>query len=100
MFNQWWRFFSTTLNVTNYNIFNKNTLAAGLSTTKDFNIIQIRRKGKILLPDDYTELKENDDVVVFAKTTVINELAEKFKVELKIKRCQWWISYFWRTRKW
>lgn len=79
-------FVSTTLNVTNHNIFNKTILSAGLSTTKDFNIIQIRRKGKILLPDDYTELKEHDDVVVFAKTTVINELAEKIQGGAKDKK--------------
>ncbi|ATQ35324.1 potassium transporter TrkA [Mesoplasma entomophilum] len=79
-------FISTTLNVTNHNIFNKTILAAGLSTTKDFNIIQIRRKGKILLPDDYTELKEADDVVVFARTTVINELAEKIQGGAKDKK--------------
>ncbi|ATZ17771.1 potassium channel family protein [Mesoplasma melaleucae] len=79
-------FVSTTLNVTNHNIFNKTILAAGLSTTKDFNIIQIRRKGKVLLPDDYTELKENDDVVVFAKTTIINELAEKIQGGAKDKK--------------
>ena len=46
---------------------------------KDFNIIQIRRKGKILLPDDYTELKEGDHIVVFARTTIINSLAEKIQ---------------------
>ncbi|AAT75521.1 K+, Na+ uptake protein integral membrane subunit [Mesoplasma florum L1] len=79
-------FVSTTLSVANHNIFNKTILAAGLSTSKDFNIIQIRRKGKILLPDDYTELKENDDVVVFARTTVINELAEKIQGGSKDKK--------------
>ncbi|ATZ20693.1 potassium channel family protein [Mesoplasma coleopterae] len=79
-------FVSTTLSVNNHNIFNKTILATGLSTTKDFNIIQIRRKGKILLPDDYTELKENDEVVVFARTTVINELAEKIQGGAKDKK--------------
>ncbi|WP_084514140.1 potassium channel family protein [[Acholeplasma] multilocale] len=70
-------FLSTTLTVTNLDIIGKTLQEAGLSTTKDFNIIQIRRKGKTLLPDDYTVIKAEDDVVVFAKTTVINGLAEK-----------------------
>ncbi|AUF83804.1 TrkA family potassium uptake protein [Mesoplasma syrphidae] len=72
-------FISTTLTVANPDIIGKTLQDAGLSSTKDFNIIQIRRKGKTLLPDDYTELKEQDDVVVFAKITVINGLAEKIQ---------------------
>ncbi|WP_084340199.1 potassium channel family protein [Mesoplasma seiffertii] len=72
-------FISTTLTVANPDVIGKTLQDAGLSSTKDFNIIQIRRKGKTLLPDDYTELKEHDDVVVFAKITVINGLAEKLQ---------------------
>ncbi|PTD31626.1 potassium channel family protein [Mycoplasma leachii] len=72
-------FISSTLEVKNSDLFNKNIQQVGLSANKDFNIIQIRRKGKILLPDDYTELKEGDHIVVFARTTIINSLAEKIQ---------------------
>lgn len=76
-------FISTSLILTNSDIFNKTIAESGLSSTKDFNIIQLRRKNKILIPDDYTELKEDDEIVVFAKTNIINELAEKIQGQAK-----------------
>ncbi|WP_084323926.1 potassium channel family protein [Mesoplasma photuris] len=74
-------FISTTLTIKSEEIIGRTLQEAGLSTSKDFNIIQIRRKGKTLLPDDYTVLKADDEIVVFAKTTIINNLADKVQTE-------------------
>lgn len=74
-------FMSTTLTAMNPDILEKTLQEAGLTGTKDFNIIQIKRKGKILLPDTNTIIKENDMIVIFAKTTVINDLAIKIQGE-------------------
>ncbi|MBY7703992.1 TrkA family potassium uptake protein [Vibrio harveyi] len=70
-------FVSSTLEVSNPDIFDKTIQEIGLSANKDFNIIQIKHKGKIILPDDYTELREGDLLLVFAKNTIINMLAKK-----------------------
>ncbi|AEM68962.1 potassium channel family protein [Mycoplasma putrefaciens] len=74
-------FVSSTLEVANPDIFDKTIQEIGLSSNKDFNIIQIRHKGKIILPDDYAELKEGDMILVFAKNTIINMLAKKIQGE-------------------
>ncbi|PPE06506.1 potassium channel family protein [Mesoplasma corruscae] len=76
-------YISTSLVLTNFDIFGKTIAEVGLSSTKEFNIIQLRRNNKILIPDDYTELKENDEIVVFAKINIINELANKIQGQAK-----------------
>lgn len=68
---------STKIIVNEPSIIDKTIGEANLTPNKDFNIVQIRRNGKIVLPDEYTVLKENDQLVVFAKTTVINDLVLK-----------------------
>ncbi|KAF5295777.1 hypothetical protein FQA39_LY12950 [Lamprigera yunnana] len=72
-------YLTTILKVTNPSIFNKIVQDVGLSTNKEFSLIQLRRNGKIILIDDYTELKEDDEIVTFARTTIINKLAEKIQ---------------------
>ncbi|QBQ07340.1 potassium uptake protein KtrA [Spiroplasma gladiatoris] len=69
----------TNIIVKDEQIIDKTINEAGLSTNKDFNIIQIKRNGKIVIPDEYTALKEDDTLVVFAKNNIINNLIEKIK---------------------
>ncbi|ATZ18992.1 potassium uptake protein KtrA [Williamsoniiplasma somnilux] len=83
-------FMSTTINALNPEILDKTIQESGLTGTKDYNIIQIKRKGKILLPDAYTIIKEGDAIVIFARTTVINDLV--FKIQGKISELTTLIS--------
>ncbi|AKX33777.1 potassium uptake protein KtrA [Spiroplasma litorale] len=72
-------FVFTSIEVTNQEVINKKIFDVGLNPNKDFNIVQIKRNGKIVIPDEYTALKENDIVVVFARNNVVNDLALKIK---------------------
>ncbi|PPE04152.1 potassium channel family protein [Williamsoniiplasma lucivorax] len=76
-------YISTSLFIKSYEIIGKTLQEAGLSASKDFIIIQIKRKGKILIPDDYTVLKLDDIVVILSKPGVINELALKIQGEMQ-----------------
>ncbi|QGS51573.1 potassium channel family protein [Spiroplasma tabanidicola] len=69
----------TNIIVKDEQIIDKTINEAGLSTNKDFNIVQIKRNGKIVIPDEYTALKEDDLLVVFAKNNIINNLIEKIR---------------------
>lgn len=74
-------YISTSLVVKSDAVIGKTLKEAGLTTNKDFNIIQIKRKGRILIPDNYILLKEDDYIVLFAKPGVINDLAFKIQGE-------------------
>ncbi|ATZ16758.1 potassium uptake protein KtrA [Williamsoniiplasma luminosum] len=76
-------YISTSLFVKSEDVVGKTLQEAGVSASKDFIIIQIKRKGKILIPDDYTILKFDDIVVILAKPVVINELALKIQGEMQ-----------------
>ncbi len=71
----------TSIKVAEKNVINKTIGDAGLSSNKDFNIVQIKRNGKIVIPDEYTTLKEDDVLVVFAKNHMINDLVLKIRGE-------------------
>ncbi|AOG60078.1 potassium uptake protein KtrA [Spiroplasma helicoides] len=64
-------------------VIDKTISESGLTTNKDFNIVQIKRNGKIVIPDEYTALKEDDVLVVFAKNNMINDLILKIRGELE-----------------
>lgn len=70
-------FISTKITVLEQSIINKTIGECNLSPNKDFNIIQVRRSGKVVLPDNYTILKENDILTIYAKSTVVNDLVLK-----------------------
>ncbi|ATG97607.1 potassium channel family protein [Mesoplasma lactucae] len=72
-------YFSTVVTVKNPDVFNKTLDELNLINNKDFNIIQIRRAGKVFLPDENTILKEGDVVTLFAASNVINEIVNKLQ---------------------
>ncbi|QHX36122.1 potassium uptake protein KtrA [Spiroplasma sp. TIUS-1] len=57
--------------------FDKTIQDNNLAANKEFTIVQIRRDGKIIIPDEYTMLKEKDLLYIFAKNTIINDLVLK-----------------------
>ncbi|WP_338983231.1 TrkA family potassium uptake protein [Spiroplasma endosymbiont of Othius punctulatus] len=57
--------------------FDKTIQDNNLASNKEFTIVQIRRDGKIILPDEYTVLKEKDVLYIFSKNTIINDLVLK-----------------------
>ncbi|AKU79360.1 potassium channel family protein [Spiroplasma turonicum] len=72
-------FVFTNIDVRNKEIINKKVFDVGLNPNKDFNIVQIKRNGKIVIPDEYTALKENDTIVIFARNNVVNDLVMKIR---------------------
>ncbi|AHI52473.1 potassium channel family protein [Spiroplasma culicicola] len=73
----------TSIQVLDENVIDKTISENGLSTNKDFNIVQIKRNGKVVIPDEYTTLKEEDILIVFAKNTMINDLVIKIRGEIE-----------------
>ncbi|QEH61376.1 potassium uptake protein KtrA [Spiroplasma chinense] len=73
----------THIMVKNEEVFDKTINEAGLSTNKDFNIVQIKRNGKVVIPDEYTVLKEDDFIVMFAKNNMVNDLILKIRGEME-----------------
>ncbi|AUB31177.1 potassium channel family protein [Spiroplasma floricola] len=71
----------TSITVKEEEVIDKSIFDAGLSSNKDFNIIQIKRNGKTLLPDEYTILKEGDILGVYAKNNIVNDLVLKIRGE-------------------
>jgi len=78
-------FVSSSLYVTQPGVINHTLDELNLTNNKDFNIIQIKRHGKVILPDSNTILKEDDVVVIFARTSVINELVDRIQGSIPIK---------------
>ncbi|ALD66028.1 potassium channel family protein [Spiroplasma cantharicola] len=74
----------TSITVYEEEIIDKSIFDAGLVSNKDFNIIQIKRNGKTILPDEYTILKEGDILGVYAKNNVVNDLVLKIRGEQEI----------------
>jgi trk system potassium uptake protein TrkA len=72
-------FVSSSLYVTQPSVINHTLDELNLTNNKDFNIIQIKRNGKVILPDPNTVLKEDDIIVIFAKTSIINELVDRIQ---------------------
>ncbi|ASP27885.1 potassium uptake protein KtrA [Spiroplasma corruscae] len=72
-------FVFTSIEVTNKEIINKKIFDVGLNPNKDYNIVQIKRNGKIVIPDEYTVLKENDNIIIFARNHVVNDLVLKIR---------------------
>ncbi|WP_342258629.1 TrkA family potassium uptake protein [Spiroplasma endosymbiont of Dioctria linearis] len=75
----------TSITVHEEEIIDKSIFDAGLVSNKDFNIIQIKRNGKTILPDEYTILKEGDILGVYAKNNVVNDLVLKIRGEQEIE---------------
>ncbi|AGR41824.1 potassium channel family protein [Spiroplasma diminutum] len=75
----------TSITVYEEDIIDKSIFDAGLISNKDFNIIQIKRNGKTILPDEYTILKEGDILGVYAKNNVVNDLVLKIRGEQEIE---------------
>ncbi|WP_342275495.1 TrkA family potassium uptake protein [Spiroplasma endosymbiont of Cantharis lateralis] len=75
----------TSITVYEEEIIDKSIFDAGLVSNKDFNIIQIKRNGKTILPDEYTILKEGDILGVYAKNNVVNDLVLKIRGEQEIE---------------
>ncbi|AGR40837.1 potassium channel family protein [Spiroplasma taiwanense] len=75
----------TSIQVEEEEIFDKSIFDAGLNSNKDFIIIQVKRNGKIILPDEYTILKKGDILVVFAKNNIVNDLILKVRGEQEIE---------------
>ncbi|QHX36368.1 TrkA family potassium uptake protein [Spiroplasma sp. BIUS-1] len=75
----------TSITVNEEEIIDKSIFDAGLSSNKDFNIIQIKRSGKTILPDEYTVLKEGDILGVYAKNNIVNDLVLKIRGEQEIE---------------
>ncbi|WP_339022941.1 TrkA family potassium uptake protein [Spiroplasma endosymbiont of Crioceris asparagi] len=57
--------------------FDRSIAENNLVTNKDFTIVQIRREGKILIPDEYTIIKERDLLYIFARNNIVNDLVLK-----------------------
>lgn len=72
-------YFSTIVIVKNPSVFNRTLDELNLVNSKDFNIIQIRRAGKVFLPDENTILKEDDIVTLFAASNIINDIVNKIQ---------------------
>ncbi|KAJ3616926.1 hypothetical protein Zmor_008942 [Zophobas morio] len=70
-------FISTKITITEESIFDKSIDECNLNQSKDFNIIQIKRNGKTILPEPDTILKENDILMVYVKSNLINDLVLK-----------------------
>ncbi|WP_339021104.1 TrkA family potassium uptake protein [Spiroplasma endosymbiont of Atherix ibis] len=75
----------TSITVKEEKVIDKSIFDTGLSSNKDFNIIQIKRNGKTLLPDEYTILKEGDILGVYAKNNIVNDLVLKIRGEQEIE---------------
>lgn len=54
---------------------------AGLYSNREFTIVQIKRSGKVVIPDEYTILKKDDLLVIFAKNNIIKDLTLKIRGE-------------------
>ncbi len=72
-------YFSTVVVVKNSSVFNRTLDELNLVNSKDFNIIQIRRAGKVFLPDENTILKEDDIITLFAASNIINDIVNKIQ---------------------
>ncbi|KAJ3625351.1 hypothetical protein Zmor_004318 [Zophobas morio] len=77
-------FISTKITITEESIFDKTIDECNLNQSKDFNIIQIKRNGKTILPEPDTILKENDILMIYAKSNLINDLVLKLSNETSI----------------
>ncbi|WP_338985307.1 TrkA family potassium uptake protein [Spiroplasma endosymbiont of Diplazon laetatorius] len=75
----------TSIVVNEEEIIDKSIFDAGLTSNKDFNIIQIKRNGKTILPDEYTVLKEGDILGVYAKNNIVNDLVLKIRGEQELE---------------
>ncbi|AUM62369.1 potassium channel family protein [Spiroplasma monobiae] len=74
----------TSIIVNEEEVIDKSIFDAGLTSNKDFNIIQIKRNGKTILPDEYTVLKEGDILGVYAKNNIVNDLVLKIRGDQEI----------------
>ncbi|AXK50805.1 potassium channel family protein [Spiroplasma alleghenense] len=72
-------FISTTMIVSDPGVIDKSIQESRLTANKEWNIIQIKRNGKVILPDEKTILKKDDQIVLFAKITAINDLILKIQ---------------------
>jgi len=72
-------FVSSSLTVKQPGVINHTLDELNLTNNKDFNIIQIKRNGKGILPDPNTVLKEGDIIVIFARTSILNDLVNKIQ---------------------
>ncbi|AHI53523.1 potassium uptake protein KtrA [Spiroplasma sabaudiense Ar-1343] len=72
-------FISTTIIVSDPGVIDKSIQESHLTANNNWNIIQIKRGGKVILPDEKTILKKDDQVVLFARITAVNDLILKIK---------------------
>lgn len=70
-------FISTKIVVLEPSAFEKSISELNLNPNKDFNIVQIKRNGKTIMPEPTVTLKEKDVLTVFAKSSLINDLIFK-----------------------
>jgi len=69
----------TNITVNSADIIGKTIKQVGLTSGKEFNIVQIQRNKKIISPNDKTELKKNDILRIFARNTSIKDLITKLQ---------------------
>jgi trk system potassium uptake protein TrkA len=70
-------FISTKITITEPSICDKTIEENNLNPSKDFNIVQIKRSGKTILPEPNVVLKEGDILMIYAKSNLINDLILK-----------------------
>ncbi|AKM53487.1 potassium channel family protein [Spiroplasma mirum] len=70
---------SVVIKVTEPSINGSSLLDLRLINNKDYNIVHIKRKGKVILPGDIDSLKLGDELLFIAKINAINDLTTKLQ---------------------
>ncbi|WP_237243941.1 potassium channel family protein [Spiroplasma clarkii] len=71
----------TNIIVNDAKVIGRSISESGLTSNRDFTIVQIKRSGKVVIPDEYTILKKDDLLVIFAKNNIIRDLTIKIRGE-------------------
>jgi trk system potassium uptake protein TrkA len=77
-------FISTKITITEPSICDKTIEENNLNPSKDFNIVQIKRSGKTILPEPNVVLKEGDILMIYAKSNLINDLILKLSGDKEV----------------
>ncbi|AGM25457.1 potassium channel family protein [Spiroplasma chrysopicola] len=70
---------SVSIIVTEPSIEGQSLLDLRLINNKDYNIVHVKRKGRIILPADVDTLKLGDELLVISKINAINDLVIKLQ---------------------